>query len=35
MCDELARVAATENIERVESKRSEWTRMVMLLKFYV
>lgn len=35
LCDEAGRVAATENVERVKSKRSEWTRMVRLLRFYV
>ncbi len=29
-CDEAGRVAATENVERVKSKRRDWTRMVKL-----
>ncbi len=33
-CDEAGRVAATENVvEKVKSKRREWTRMVKLLRF--
>ncbi len=32
-CDEAGRVAATENVvEKVKSKRREWTRMVKLLR---
>ncbi len=35
MCDGAGRVAATDIVERVESKRSERTRMVRVLKFNV
>lgn len=35
MCDEAGRVAATEIAERAESKRSERTRIVGVLEFYV